>query len=57
MGNDESIPEDVLNLDELTADTLTVSYCPFPGWDFCSFSFVPRQASPDTLFHTALWHP
>ena len=33
VGNDESIPEDVLNLDDLTADTLTVSYCPFLGWD------------------------
>lgn len=24
---DESIPEDVLNLDDLTVDTLAVSYC------------------------------
>lgn len=29
VGDDESVPEDVLNFDDLTADTLAVSFSPF----------------------------
>lgn len=31
VGDDESIPDNVLSLDDLTAETLAVSYCPFLG--------------------------
>lgn len=55
VGNDESIPENLLNLDDLTSDTLAVSYCPFLGWGFSSYrNFLPRQVNAKTLLHTAL---
>lgn len=57
---DESVPENVLNLDDLTADALAVSYCLFLflDWDFCSLILtLLLDEQVLTLLHAALWHP
>lgn len=56
VGDDESIPEDVLNFDDLTADTLAVGVCPLLRCLCSFFTLIPGEKSW-LHSHAALWQP